>query len=69
MIVVYHKACRDGFASAWACRTVYPNATFIAANYGETKGADGYLYGDHGKPTYGRPLDYPRGPNDIPGVW
>ena len=34
-IVVYHANCRDGFAAAWAIRTVYPSATFIAGNYGK----------------------------------
>lgn len=34
-IVVYHSNCRDGFAAAWAIRTVYPDAKFIPGNYGK----------------------------------
>lgn len=33
--VVFHANCRDGFAAAWAIRTVYPEATFIAGNFGK----------------------------------
>lgn len=32
--VVYHANCRDGFAAAWAVRTVFPDANFVPGNYG-----------------------------------
>lgn len=34
-IVIYHDNCADGFCAAWAVRKQYPNATFIAAKYGD----------------------------------
>lgn len=40
--VVYHAQCRDGFAAAWAMRTIYPEAVYIAANYGRKP--EGYPY-------------------------
>lgn len=33
--VLYHAQCSDGFCAAWLFHMVYPDATFIAANYGE----------------------------------
>lgn len=33
--IVYHANCRDGFAAAWAIRVTYPEATFIAGNFGK----------------------------------
>jgi uncharacterized protein len=36
LTVIYHGGnCRDGFCSAWLVSRVFPDATFIAANYGE----------------------------------
>jgi len=34
-LVIYHRSCADGFASAWLCHKVWPDAEFFAANYGE----------------------------------
>lgn len=34
-VVIYHRGCTDGFASAWLARKVWKNALFIAAMYGE----------------------------------
>jgi oligoribonuclease NrnB/cAMP/cGMP phosphodiesterase (DHH superfamily) len=34
-IVIYHRACTDGFCAAWVAKKVYPKATFIAAYHGD----------------------------------
>ncbi len=35
-LVIYHGGdCRDGWCSAWLMRAAFPDAEFIAANYGE----------------------------------
>lgn len=35
MIVIFHASCADGFCAAWLLHRAYPDATFVAANYGE----------------------------------
>jgi len=36
LLVIYHGGnCRDGFCSAWLARLAFPNAEFLAANYGD----------------------------------
>lgn len=32
--IIYHENCHDGFCAAWLCHLVWPDAEFIAANYG-----------------------------------
>lgn len=34
-LVVYHKDCSDGFCCAWLMRRVWPDAEFVAAQYGD----------------------------------
>lgn len=34
-VVIYHANCRDGFCSAWLMHSVFPDAVFHAANYGD----------------------------------
>lgn len=36
MIIIYHADCIDGFTSAWIGHKVYPNAVFLAKQYGDT---------------------------------
>ncbi len=33
-LIIYHSNCGDGFCSAWLCHLVWPDAEFVAANYG-----------------------------------
>lgn len=35
VLVIYHAHCWDGFCAAWLLHTVYPDAEFVAAQYGK----------------------------------
>lgn len=35
VIVLYHASCADGFCAAWVFHKKFPDATFIAVNYGK----------------------------------
>lgn len=34
--IIYHADCYDGFCAAWLCHTVWPDAKFIPAKYGDS---------------------------------
>lgn len=40
VLVIYHKACSDGFCAAWVVRKIYPQAMFHAAGYGDLEEPD-----------------------------
>lgn len=35
MIIIHHANCADGFCAAYIAHTIYPDAKFIPANYGD----------------------------------
>ena len=39
-IVIYHDKCIDGFTAAWCCHQRWPDAEYIARNYGMGPGLD-----------------------------
>lgn len=39
-IVIYHDKCIDGFTAAWACWRVWPDAEYVARNYGMGPGLE-----------------------------
>jgi oligoribonuclease NrnB/cAMP/cGMP phosphodiesterase (DHH superfamily) len=45
-IVIYHDKCIDGFTAAWCCWRQWPEAEYIARNYGMGPGLD-YPRGKH----------------------
>lgn len=34
-LIIYHANCVDGFTAAWCCWQLWPNAEFVAAQYGD----------------------------------
>lgn len=40
-IVIYHDNCMDGFTAAWACWKRWPDARYVATNYGRTLEQEG----------------------------
>lgn len=56
VLVVYHGGgCRDGFCAAWLLRRRFPDAEFVAANYGDPPPSD-----VAGKHVYVVDFSYPR---------
>lgn len=39
-IVIYHDKCIDGFTAAWCCWRMWPEAEYVARNYGMGPGLD-----------------------------
>ncbi|PNU05836.1 DHH family phosphoesterase [Novosphingobium guangzhouense] len=39
-IVIYHDKCMDGFTAAWCCQRRWPEADYIARNYGMGPGLE-----------------------------
>jgi len=41
--IIYHSPCFDGFCAAWLCYGFWPNATYIARQYGQPIPDDEYI--------------------------
>lgn len=55
VLVIYHGGgCRDGFCAAWLLKQQFPNAEFVAANYGDAPPAV------EGRHVYVVDFSYPR---------
>jgi len=35
LLVLFHASCADGFCAAWICHKIYPDAEYVAVQYGQ----------------------------------